>query len=226
MEPSIYDVNYEKCHLFYRNYLVVNLPVERKQECLNTLRAGQQYTYPRGARRALVSLGSNNKAENNLNICTTFIWDDKSRFIIRNADYDLVFKRLDEKISLSSKGFVRKKDPLKEWFMTGSKKGLVVDQSALKDWLIKNLEARGYKLKEHKRPVYTHKDIVIAGCLFLCALVMLYIFNDQYKVSHNQTEVFKMLAAGAVALVALGYAIKKWFEVKNLTEPVYFKSKS
>lgn len=226
MQPAIYDINAEKRHLFYHNYLVVNLPVERTQECLDTLNAGRPYTYPRGARRALVSLGSNNKAENNLDICTTFIWDEKSHLIMREADYDLVLQRPNEKISLSSKGYVRKKDPLKEWFMTGSKKGLVVDQSALKSWLIQNLEARGYKLEEHKRPIYTHKDIVIAGCLFLCALVMLYVFHDQYKAAPNQTEVFKIMGAGVVGLVSLGYAIKKWFAVKNITEPVYLKNKN
>lgn len=226
MKPEIYDINDEKCHLFYGDYLVVNLPVERTHECLEALNAGQHYQYPRGAKRALASLGGNNKEESNPDICVTFIWDEKSRLIIRDADYDLVLRRLDVRIPLSSKGYVRKKDPLKEWFMTGSRKGRVLDQSALIGWLIQNIEARGYKPEEKKRPFYTHKDAVIAFCVFLCALVMVYVFAEQYKVMHKQAELFKIFGAAVVGLAALGYTIKKWFAAKNITEPVYSKSKN
>lgn len=225
MKPEIYDIDGEKRHLFYGDYLVVNLPAERTRECLDDLSAGRLYEYPRGAKRALASLG-NSKAENNPELCTTFVWDEKARLIVRDADYDLVLQRQDVKIPLSSKGYARKKDPLKAWLLTGSKKGSVSEQSALKDWLVQNVEARGYKPEIQKRPFYTHKDAVIAGCIFLCAVALIYVFAGQYRASHDQTELLKILAATVVGLGALGYAVKKWFAAKNLTEPVYLKNKN
>lgn len=226
MKTEVFDIDDKRCHFFYRDFLVVNLPKQRKQECIDALGMGELYEYPRGAKRALASLGGNTTDQNNPKLCTTFMLDDKFRLVIREAEYDLVLQRSGLKILLISDGSIRQKDPLKQWLTAGFKKKDIGEQGALRQWLVENLTARGYVQQVQEQPFYKNRDALISGGLTLGACAAAALFYGEYAKSQSYPDLAPVAIAVVVGLGALVTLLKKVFKAKSFTEPVYVKNKN
>lgn len=83
MQPEIFQIDKDTCYLLYGNYLTVNLPMDRIDACLASLRKGRPYKYPRGILRAYESLKYEGMGA--LYLCKTFILDGKFRLFIRES---------------------------------------------------------------------------------------------------------------------------------------------
>lgn len=217
MKLNIYNVSNKICHLFYGNYLVVNLPVKKVQECLVALNTGELYE----SKRVLAAMGNHDTEAKNANICRTFILDEKFRLIIRDGGYDLVLLRLGQNVILPHAGLPAQKsvDDMIREHPDGP--------GALQQWLARNLEARGFEQRLQLKPSYIHKDLLMAAVMFCAALILLYaIFFGKYGDVIDDLYKIWIIAASIAALLASAAIVRKRLKAKkNPTEPVYVKLK-
>lgn len=223
MKPEIHNVNDTSCHLFYGNFLVVNLPHDKMDECLQTLNRGELFEYPRGAKRVMTSLGRDTNDENNPKICKTFVLDENFSLLIKGAENDLVLQRAGLRTVLTSDGYVRKKDPLKEWLLMGSRKREGYEPTGLREWLACNLETRGYQQAEREQPFYKQKDTLTSAGLFVAGLAAVALFYQEYQKVQDYGALVPVGIALVVSIGALVFLVKKALTARSFAEPVYTK---
>lgn len=208
LEPEIFQVDKNACHMIYGEYLVHYLPMERYDACLSALKAGRPYRYPKWLLDRMYQAFITGQSEGPISqLCCTFKLD--ARFSVRIIDADkMIFRR----------GLLKRQD--------FARNECYIDENlrsspALGDWLERRLTARGFAKIERPVP----KKYYWGQWLVWLAMILVFLGIAGYQL-HTKFDTAGLFIVGGVTLatfLAVSLLIPFCFAGMGFKEILYSK---
>lgn len=185
LEPEIFQVDKNAYHMIYGEYLVHYLPMEKRYDaCLNALKAGRPYRYPKRLFDRMYQAFVTGQSEGPISqLCCTFKLDAK--FSTRIIDADKMILR---------RGLLKRQDFARNECYMGTD---LRSSLTFGDWLDKRLTARGFAKIERPMPKKYYWGQWLVWLVMI--LVFLGIAGNQL---HTKFDTAGLLIVGGVTLAA------------------------